>query len=76
MRSIPGTVLMEDSEYAARDFDLGRLYKALHVAESAAELAGWAALARTLRRKRRRVFIAQVLLHRGRAVTSTADPQP
>jgi hypothetical protein len=49
-------------EYLARDQELGVLYRTLLAAEHAAEMAGWNGLARMLRKRRRRVFIAQVML--------------
>jgi len=57
--------LATKAEYIARDHELGVLYRALLAAEHAAELAGWDGLAKTLRKRRRRVFIAQVMLAAG-----------
>jgi hypothetical protein len=61
---------VKDQEYAARDHELGLLSLALLGAEHAAELAAWFGLARMLRRRRRRVFVAQVMLASSADATS------
>lgn len=58
---------MKDLEFRARDRALGILYGTILAAEHAAEMAGWLGLSRRLRKHRRRVFVAQVMLHHARS---------